>query len=161
MTGRVTWWTEGKCTVTCLASLYHTPTYLTSTTLSDRSLSNASSMTLTNSLTRSTPTVTALIISSVANAVPPALDRTQSSLCAFSVSVNDPSESVSSRCVGSNIGGNLKGWLALRPYPSTPFALAPLHNPSNSPLEIRKREAKRHMVDRQCDWRSLIRRMLQ
>ena len=119
--------------------------YLTSTTRIALSASRACSIDLTMSLTRSTPTLTAFIISSAASGVPPAFDSTHNSLCGFKVNVRDPEDTTASKCVGSRIGLRLR------------LAQNPLHS---SPFVICKGDAKRNMMNGQENGSSLIGGML-
>ena len=81
--------------------------YRTSTTLVARSRSKASSNTLPISLTLSTPTRTTFMISPALSGVPPALDSTHSSRCAFRVRESVPVARVASRWLGSMMGCRL------------------------------------------------------
>lgn len=126
------------CSFTCYC-------YLTSTTRVALSASNASSMVRTISLTRSTPTLTAVIISSAASGVPPAFDKTHNSRCGFSVKVKDPDDTTVSKCVGSRIGVKLRS-VAI--------------NVNDLPFVICERYAERDMMYSQKYWRSFVRCVL-
>lgn len=108
---------------------------------------------MTSSLTRSTPTLTTPISSSAESGVPPALDSTQISRCAFKVRVSVPEHKVVSRWVGSRIGGRL-------------VEIHPSHHRLDhcrqccSLFEICKSQTQGCVVYGKRHWGSLVRRML-